>query len=61
MDILPMQQARIQDVKKTMFEDPSVDGLIIDGDANLSYSFFTEIPKELANVKGVMDGNFNEV
>ena len=59
MDILPMQQARIQDVKKTMFEDPSVDGLIIDGDANLSYSFFTEIPKELANVKGVMDGNFN--
>ena len=42
-----------------MFYDPSVDGLLIDGDANLSYSFFTEIPKELANVKGVMDGNFN--
>ena len=59
MDILPMQQARIQDVKKRMFEDPSVDGLIIDGDANLSYSFFKEIPKELANVSGVMDGNFN--
>lgn len=59
IDILPMQQARIQDVKKRMFEDPSVDGLIIDGDANLSSSFFKEIPKELANVSGVMDGNFN--
>jgi len=56
--ILPMQQGRIQDIKKRMFDDPS-GGLLIDADANLSYGFFKEIPKELANVRGVTDGDFN--
>ena len=41
-----------------MFDDPSA-GLLIDADANLSHSFFKEIPKELANVRGVTDGDFN--
>jgi len=56
--ILPMQRDRIQDIKKRMFDDPSA-GLLIDADANLSYGFFKEIPKELANVRGVTDGDFN--
>ena len=58
IDVLPLQQHRIQDIKKRMFDDPSA-GLLIDADANLSYGFFKEIPKELANVRGVTDGDFN--
>ena len=58
IDVLPMQQDRLQDIKKRIFDDPSV-GLLVDADVNLSYSFFKEIPKELANVRGITDGDFN--
>jgi len=39
-----------------MVDDPSV-GLIVNGDANISHGFFKEIPKELANVRGITDGD----
>jgi len=58
INVLPMQQDRLQDIKKRMFDDPSV-GLLVDADVNLSHGFFEEIPKELANVRGITDGDFN--
>ena len=56
IDVLPMQQDRKQDILKRIEEDPSA-GLLIDGDVNLGYGFFEEIPKELANVRGIV-GDF---
>jgi len=55
LHVIPLQQDRIQNVKKRMVDDPSV-GLLVNGDANLGHGFFKEIPKELANVRGV-DGD----
>jgi hypothetical protein len=52
IDILPMQQYRIQDILKRVEDDPSV-GEILYGDENLGYGFFKEIPKELANIRGL--------
>ena len=52
MDILPMQQYRVQDILKKIEDDPSV-GEILYGDENLGYGFFKEIPKELANIRGL--------
>jgi len=52
LHVIPLQQDRIQNVKKRMVDDPSV-GLLVNGDANISHGFFKEIPKELANVRGV--------
>ena len=56
IDVLPTQQARLQEIKKRMFDDPSI-GLLVDADVNLSHGFFEEIPKELANVRGITDGD----
>ena len=56
IDVVPVQQARLQDIKKRMFDDPSI-GLLVDADVNLSHGFFEEIPKELANVRGITDGD----
>ena len=53
MDILPMQQYRVQDLLKKIEDDPSV-GEILYGDENLGYGFFKEIPKELANIRGLI-------
>jgi len=58
LSILPMQRDRIEWIRKSIGEDETY-GLIIDGDANLSYGYFEEIPKEFANVRGVTDGDFN--
>ena len=55
IDVLPVQQDRIEHILKRVEDDPSV-GEIIIGDENLSHGFFKEIPKELANIRGV-DGD----
>ena len=55
ISILPMQQDRIEHILKRVDDDPSF-GEIINGDENLSHGFFKEIPKELANIRGV-DGD----
>jgi hypothetical protein len=55
IDILPMQQDRIEHILKRVEDDPSF-GEIINGDENLSHGFFKEIPKELANIRGI-DGD----
>ena len=56
VDVIPVQQDRIQHILKRVEDDPSF-GEIIIGDENLSYGFFKEIPKELRNIRGV-DGDF---
>ena len=56
IDVIPVQQDRIQHILKRVEDDPSF-GEIVIGDENLSYGFFKEIPKELRNIRGV-DGNF---
>ena len=56
IDVIPVQQDRIQHILKRVEDDPSF-GEIIIGDENLSYGFFKEIPKELRNIRGV-DGDF---
>ena len=56
IDVIPVQQDRIQHILKRVEDDPSF-GEIVVGDENLSYGFFKEIPKELRNIRGV-DGDF---
>ena len=56
IDVIPVQQDRIQHILKRVEDDPSF-GEIVIGDENLSYGFFKEIPKELRNIRGV-DGDF---
>ena len=56
IDVIPLQQDRIQNILKRVEDDPSF-GEIMIGDENLSYGFFKEIPKELRNIRGV-DGDF---
>ena len=56
VDVIPVQQDRIQHILKRVEDDPSF-GEIVIGDENLSYGFFKEIPKELRNIRGV-DGDF---
>ena len=56
IDVVPIQQAKLQEIKKRMFDDPSI-GLLVDADVNLSHGFFEEIPKELAKVRGITDGD----
>ena len=55
IDVLPGQRDRIEHILKRVDDDPSF-GEIINGDENLSHGFFKEIPKELANIRGV-DGD----
>jgi len=56
IDVIPEQQDRVKEIKKRMFDDPSI-GLLVDADVNLSHGLFEEIPKELANVRGITDGD----
>jgi len=56
IDVIPDQQDRVKEIKKRMFDDPSA-GLLVDADVNLSHGLFDEIPKELANVRGITDGD----
>ena len=56
IDVIPQQQNMVKEIKKRMFDDPSI-GLLVDADVNLSHGLFDEIPKELANVKGITDGD----
>ena len=56
IDVIPVQRDRVQHILKRVEDDPSF-GEIVNGDENLSYGFFKEIPKELRNIRGV-DGDF---
>tara|TARA_R110000744_G_scaffold258962_1_gene374208 strand:- start:154 stop:1788 length:1635 start_codon:yes stop_codon:yes gene_type:complete len=56
MVVAPLQQYRIQFITKGIGEDENY-GTILDGDMNLSYGQFREIPKEV-EVRGV-DGDVN--
>ena len=56
IDVIPVQQQRLQDIRKRMFDDPSA-GLLVDGDVNLSHGYFDEIPEEIANIRGITDGS----